>query len=265
MARTIHSQWRATCPPIADSHASHMDDRRVGLVIRALRRRRGWRQVDLANKARVSQAEVSRIERGHFVSLPVVRRLTAALDARLDLNIRWRGGEIDRLLDEAHATLGALVAEEEAALGWQIAPEVTFSRYGERGSIDLVALNATVRAAAIHELKSELTSYEETQRRFDVKMRAAASVIEDRFGWTPPHLGVFLVMVDTRTNRDRAARVAPMLRASLPAGTAQVRRWLREPRGDLRGVWFVRDIRPRTANRRTGGSHRVRQPKPRSS
>ena len=170
-------------------------------------------------------------------------------------------GEIDRLIDEAHARIGTVVATEEAALGWQVVPEITFMRLGERGSIDLVAVNVELRAAAIHELKSELTSYEQTQRRFDVKMRVAASVIEERFGWRPRHLGMFLVLADTSSNRDRVARVAPLLRAALPAGTREIRRWLREPHDDLRGVWFVRDIRARTTKCGAGGSHRVRRPR----
>jgi predicted transcriptional regulator len=40
----------------------NVDDRRVGLVIRALRRRRGWRQVDLAAAASVSQSLIARAE-----------------------------------------------------------------------------------------------------------------------------------------------------------------------------------------------------------
>jgi transcriptional regulator with XRE-family HTH domain len=41
-----------------------MDMVRFGRGIRALRMRRGWRQVDLAVAAGVSQSIVSRIERG---------------------------------------------------------------------------------------------------------------------------------------------------------------------------------------------------------
>jgi hypothetical protein len=146
-------------------------------------------------------------------------------------------------------------------MGWRLLPEVTFMRLGERGSIDLVAVDEGRRAAVIFELKSELTSYEETQRRFDAKARVAASVIEERVGWRPRHLAVVLVLAESRTNRDRAARVAPLLKAALPAGNVDVRRWLRRPEGNLAGVWFVRISRRRTANRGRGGSHRVRVPR----
>jgi len=104
-----------------------MDDRKVGLIIRALRRRRGWRQRDLAGRAGVSQAVVSEIERGHIHAKQIrtVRRLLNALDADVRLEVRWRGGEADRLVDEDHARLGGTVAERLERLGWTVRTEVT--------------------------------------------------------------------------------------------------------------------------------------------
>lgn len=242
-----------------------MDDRRVGLVIRALRRRRGWRQVDLAAEAEISQSEISRIERGHLdmLSVRAIRKILAALDARGEIDVRWRGGELDWLVDERHARLGSLSGAEVQRCGpWTVMPEVTFRRLGERGSIDLLAANEAERAAMIQELKTELTSYEEMQRRLDVKIRVGASVVQERLGWRPRHLAVVLVLADTSSNRDRARRVAPLLRAALPAGNVEIRRWLRSPSGDLRGVWFLRDIHGWGSKCGRGGSHRVRVPKP---
>jgi transcriptional regulator with XRE-family HTH domain len=239
-----------------------MDDVRVGRVIRALRRRRGWRQLDLAIAAGVSQPLISRAERGHSstLSVTVLRRVLHALDARAAWSISWRGGELDRLLDEQHAALGTATVTALARIGWrQVLPELTFMRYGERGSIDLVALDEEHSAAVVVELKSELTSYEEMQRRLDVKARLAGAVIEERFGWRPRQLAVVLVLAETRANRDRVKRVAPLLKAAMPAGTVEVRRWLRLPNGRLSGVWFLPIRRPRTANRRCGGAHRVRR------
>ena len=82
-----------------------MDLVRLGLGIRALRRRRGWRQADLATAAHVGQTTVSLLERGHLqhVSVPALLSVAAALDARLDISIRWRAGDLDRLLDAGHA------------------------------------------------------------------------------------------------------------------------------------------------------------------
>lgn len=242
-----------------------MDDRRIGLVLRALRRRLGKRQVDLARDAWVSASVVSRAERGHLDTLTIksVRALFAAVDARFDGNVRWRGGELDYLLDRAHADLGTAVTRHVRADGWDVLPEVTFMRLGERGSIDLLAVRRDRRAAAIFELKSEMTSFEEQQRRLDAKARVAASVVEERFGWRPTVLGVILVLADTSTNRARVSRVALLIRSALPAGNVNVRRWLRDPAGPLHGIWFLRNLRLGTVKRAAPSPHRVRVPRDR--
>ena len=117
-----------------------MDDRRVGLVIRALRRRRAWRQSDLAAAARVSQSAISLVERGHVdtMSLRTLRRIFLALEARGDLDVRWRGGSPDRVVDERHADVAAVSVRSLTNFGWDHAVEVTYAIFGERGSLDVL-------------------------------------------------------------------------------------------------------------------------------
>lgn len=89
-----------------------MNDPRFGASIRALRRRRKWRQIDVGVAAHVSQPLVSKLERGLIgdVSLDTLRRVARALDAAVAIDVRWQGGALDRLLDERHARLlGATV------------------------------------------------------------------------------------------------------------------------------------------------------------
>src|SRR5687767_365931 len=119
-----------------------MDDQRIGQAIRSVRRRGRLRQSDLARLSRVSQSTVSRIERGHFgsVSIDTVRAVGSALDVRLELLARWRAGDLDRLLSSAHSALHESVARSfRARPAWVLRPEISFSIYGERGMIDLVA------------------------------------------------------------------------------------------------------------------------------
>jgi transcriptional regulator with XRE-family HTH domain len=52
----------------------------LGMLVRLSRVRRGWRQKDLAEKAGVTQAEVSALERGVYVIPGVRRRILVALD-----------------------------------------------------------------------------------------------------------------------------------------------------------------------------------------
>jgi transcriptional regulator with XRE-family HTH domain len=239
-----------------------VDDRRVGLVLRQLRRRRRWRQVDLSGRAGVSQSAVSRAELGHLDTLSVrrLRSMFAALDARVVVEIRWRGGEVDRLADEGHAQLVATVADELQGCGWQVMPEVTFMRQGERGSIDLLAYHPASGCGALFEMTTEITSAEETLRRFDGRVRVAQSVTEERFGQRPHQMGAFLVMTDTSRNRTRLGRLAVLVRSKWPSGTRAVRQWVRQPAGSCAGVWFVRSTHPWGGKRGLGGSHRVRRP-----
>ena len=110
------------------------DDERLGQLLRAIRRRSGHTQADLALVAGVPRRHVIAVEAGRAgeVELHRLRRLFAAVDARLKATVWWRGAAADRLLDERHAALTELGVAVFARRGWQTAVEVTFSKVGER-------------------------------------------------------------------------------------------------------------------------------------
>jgi hypothetical protein len=134
----------------------------------------------------VSQATVSSIERGHCgtVSLDTVRRVSAALDIRVDVVARWRAGDLDRLLSARHSRLHELVARAFADRlpDWSLAPEVSFSVFGERGIVDLVAWNASHRSVLLIELKTEIVDVNELIGTFDRKVRLGGTIARGR-GW----------------------------------------------------------------------------------
>ena len=71
----------------------------------------------------------------------------------------WRGGALDRLLDEDHSRLVAATATVVATGGvGRSTVEVTYASFGERGSIDILAARASVGAVVSVEVKSELAS-----------------------------------------------------------------------------------------------------------
>jgi hypothetical protein len=86
----------------------------------------------VADAAATTQSTVSLVERGHLekVSLPALRRVMRVLEADLVLVVRWRGGDIDRLLDERHGSLGEAVARLLDDDAWEAVPEVTYSIFG---------------------------------------------------------------------------------------------------------------------------------------
>jgi transcriptional regulator with XRE-family HTH domain len=239
-----------------------MDDGRVGQLVRALRRRRCWRQADLARKAGVSQPTISRLEAGHLEGLAfgTVRAVLAAVEARATVDVHWCGGQGERLIDERHAGLGVAAALRLQGCHWDVLPEVTFQRYGERGSVDLLGYRADLRAVCIVELKSAVYSYEETQRRLDVKVRLAADIARERLGWAPLVVGVILIVEDTSANRRRLKSIEPLIRAGLPTAGRGVMRWLADPVGAMRGLLFLAPIHRGNVRRGAGGSSAVRVP-----
>lgn len=237
-----------------------MDDVRIALICRALRRRLGWRQIDLALKSGVHQTTVSRIERGQCGAMPLdnLRAVFAALGARCEGLVQWRGGEVDRLLNQKHADLVEDAAAVYRADHWTILPEFSFSRFGERGSIDLLAVQPARRTAAINEMKASITAVDETLRRHDIKIRLAADTIEERLGWRPTTINRILIVPEESAIRSAIARHGATFDATYPARSREIRSWIRSPDRPLAGIWFLSPKRRASTKRVTGGAARVR-------
>ena len=213
-----------------------MDTVRFGLSVRALRRRRGWRQVDLAGRAGVSRTAVSRIERRRAdrLTIRMIGNLADALDARLDCRLSWNGEALDRLLDEAHAALVETAVRWLTPLGWEVATEVSFSIRGERGSIDILAFHPATATLLVVEVKSVVPDLQATFVTLDRKTRLASEIARGR-GWQPTRLGRLLVVSEDRTARRRVAEHAATFAGAFPARGWTVRRWLRDPAAGGRG------------------------------
>ena len=153
--------------------------------------------------------------------------------------MRWRAGELDRLLDEGYADIVGRVTALLAVHGWQVFPEVTFSEYGERGSIDVLAWHEASRTLLVVEVKTEIASAEELLRRHDVKVRLAARIARTRLGLDPRAVGRLLVIDDGSTTRRRVARLAPVLDRVYPTRGRDVTRWLGAPSGEIGGILLV--------------------------
>ena len=238
-----------------------MTDVQIGRILRELRRRLGLTQKQLGDRVGVSQQLISLIERGHGskVSGDTLRRVFAAVDARWEPVVSWRGGALDRLLDDSHAHLVAEIVGRLQRDGWQVVVEATYSEFGERGSIDVLGGRPDAMAAVVVEVKSDLTVIEATVRKADEKERIVRRVLaRRRFGFSPAIVGSILALPGTDTARRRVRGSAIVLDVAFPSRGAQVRSWLRRPRGDLSGLLFVADTNRRSGTRGRGGSQRVR-------
>jgi hypothetical protein len=188
-----------------------------------------------------------------------LRRQAAALGGELRIELLFRAGELDRLMDEGHATLLGSVAVRLEALGWETRPEVSFAVYGERGSIDIVAWHAPSGTLLVIEVKTELVSLEETLRRHDVKVRLAARVVEERFGWRPRAVARLLVLPDGTTARAQVRRHDAVLHVALPTRGPALRTWLRSPSGSVAGLAFVPFTRGARGSRPPAARKRIRR------
>ena len=233
-----------------------MDDRRVGAVIRELRRRRRWRQRDVGDKAGVSQQLVSLVELGAFevVGLDNVRAVAKAVDATIELMPRWRGPELERLLDAGHAALVDRVVHVLSSEGWEVIVEWTFNHFGERGSADVVAWHRQSASLLVVEVKTRVVDMQALLASDDRKARLAVKLLPEERGCVPAR-GAADCWCCPRA-RPRTMRFVAMQRSSGPrtqrehgrSGDGSLR-----PDGSIAGVWLVR------CTKGAGTPHAVRQ------
>jgi hypothetical protein len=223
----------------------HPDDERLSDLVRLIRRELRISQVQLAAVAHVPLNDLKRIEAGKagYVRLNRVRRVLEAEGGRARLVPWWNGAAADRLLDSRHAALVERVVALLKARGWEVQVEVSFSEFGERGSIDILALKPDARVAIMIEVKTAIGSLEETNRVLDAKVRLAPILISKRYGWRPAIVGRLLVVPSTSTVRRVVDAHASTMESIYPARSREVRAWLRRPTSPVSGIWFVSDGR----------------------
>ncbi len=251
---------------------NRMDLVRLGSAFRLVRVRRGWRQTDVAARAGRSRSTVARVEQGgaSAITLGSLAAVAEALGIQLTLLPRWRGSDLDRLLDAGHAAMHDYMARRFGRLdGWTAVPEASFSIYGERGVIDILAFHAPTGSLLVVELKTLVVDVSDLIGTMDRRRRLATRVAAAR-GWQAVTVSAWVIVADTMTNRRRVEAYRNVLRSAFPAGAVAMRGWLRAPAGSIAGLSFLSydrqgdriggrtRVRPRTRlDRRPGG--RMRQ------
>lgn len=212
-------------------HHRGMDALRLGAVFRAVRLRKGWRQVDVALAAGVSKATVSRIERGHFdaLSVHVLLRVAAVLEIRIDWMPRWRGGELDRMVNAGHAAMHEAAALAFEGTDWLLSPETTFAIYGERGVIDILCFHPPTGSLLIIELKTDIVDVQGLIGAVDRYRRLAPQIARER-GWSVSSVSSWVLLRETPSNHRRLGAHRTVLRMRFPTtvdacAAGSVRRW----------------------------------------
>jgi hypothetical protein len=160
------------------------------------------------------------------VSFATLRAVGDAVDAEVELMVRWQSEGLDRLLDEEHSTLVATVVELLVRLGWEVAVEASFAIAGERGSIDVLAWHAGSGSVVVVEVKSVVPDNQAMLVALDRKVRLAERLAEER-GWTCKRVARLLVIADGRTTRRRIARHSALFDAVFPVRTRAALAWLK--------------------------------------
>lgn len=158
-----------------------------------------------------------------------------ALDADASIALRWGGpGDLDRLLDRDHASLVRIWAELHEAHGWEVWPEASFSIYGERGRVDLLAFHAPTGTLEVDEMKTALWDLQDTIGRLDTKVRLAPQIAAER-GWKVRTVIGALVVAEGRTARRRIEEHEVLFRRYTLRGHA-ARAFVRRPTAGVSGL-----------------------------
>lgn len=135
---------------------------------------------------------------------------------------------------------------------------MTYSVYGERGSIDDLAFDAVTGILLVTELKTGVHDGQRTVAKLDEKVRLAATVAR-RFGWVVDGVVPAMVVADTRTSRRRVHDHHALFGRFDCRGRGG-RAWLRDPgRVPVAGLLlFVPLSDVRGTHGRRAGRQRVR-------
>jgi transcriptional regulator with XRE-family HTH domain len=225
----------------------------IGRFLRIVRIRRRWRQLDVGSRASVSPSVIARHERGVIGSVAILERHAAVLDLRVDVRLVGRSGETPMLADEEHAAIVGMLAAWLRDAGFEAELEASFSEYGERGRIDILAHDQATRTLVMIEVKTLLVDHQDLLGALNVRRRLAPTLARRR-GWQVSRTVTMLAVARTPLNR-RAVASHPSLfdsfsvrrlgRAAI-ASTDALLVWI-GPQRAARDAWIAgrQRVRPR--------------------
>ncbi len=231
-----------------------MDMTRFGADVRLLRRRKGWSQRRLAAEAKVGRWVILAIEsgRGDRVRPALLAAVVVGLGGRVSIRVLYQGEGLDRLRDQRHAALVEAIVRLLRAAGWEVATEVSFNIYGERGSIDVMAFHPATGALLVVEVKSVVPDVGGMFMTLDRKARLAREIARKQLGWDAASVSRLLVLPEQRTARRRVTQHAATFDSVVPSRNVAVRRWLRRPTGSMGGLLFLPEVQHADGRRESG-------------
>ena len=205
----------------------------------------------------MSRYAVAALESGRAASirLDVIDAITTALGGYLSVRLLFQGEGLDRLRDRAHAELVERIIRILQDLGWEVATEVSFNHYGERGSIDVLAFHRASKTLLVVEVKTVVPDLGGMLATLDRKVRLAPEIAASR-GWAPDVVGRLLVVPEDSTARRRVDLHQAIFRSAFPDRNVAINRWLKSPTGGLSGLLFLSSARGEGQRRTRGRADR---------
>ncbi|MEO5965745.1 MAG: helix-turn-helix domain-containing protein [Candidatus Limnocylindrales bacterium] len=200
----------------------------VGRIVRDARVLAGYSQDQLAQRAGVTQARVSRLERGRSADpdLGVVTRILAALGFHGSVEISDRHLDDRRQQrDPVHAWILGHVARRLARAGWRVETEVPIGPGPPRGWIDVLAIRND--DGLIGEIKGDIPDIGGLQRQVGF-YRSTAAVAFAGLGWRPRRIGTLVVALDSATVHGQIAANRHVLAVAFPGVPGAMSRWIRD-------------------------------------
>jgi hypothetical protein len=168
--------------------------------------------------------EAGRIGR---LKVDVIRDLLEAMGARLVIDVLAGASDPRLLVDAGHAFLQEYWKRRLERWGWIVRAEVSFSRYGERGRIDLLAFHPASGTLLVIEVKTVLWDLQALLGLLDVKARNARSVAAE-MGWPVRRITPVIIVAGGSTTRRVVAAHGALFSPFDVRGRAATS-WIRRP------------------------------------
>jgi len=111
--------------------------------------------------------------------------------------------------------------------GWVVRVEVSYSHFGERGRIDLLAWHPVAHVLLVIEIKTDLVDVQALLGGMDIKARLAPRIAAP-FGWQVGRVVPAIVFLEDRTTRRRLDRLSGLFDRYSLRGQAAIG-WVRRP------------------------------------